>query len=257
MSEDNRQTMEVLNCSAEQPIDAFCATENALFTGACCNTLTRVTEGTNGLEEVAKCKLPGHAYSLSGNDEKMFALCHTGQVVQLKSEDLTKTGEWKCAYDATCMAWSSVSNQLWIGDKKGKVHVHDTETFAEVHLFEKHRADGKISCCAVSADGTKVATGDSLRNAYVHDAASRETAGHFAHHTAGLVCLSLSADGSHLASVGSDMSFGLADIATKKTTKVANPHAMKVPTHCAILHDGRIATSGYDCAVRVWRTSVE
>lgn len=125
------------------------------------------------------------------------------------------------------MAWSKVSNQLWIGDKKGKVHVHSAEDFSEVSLFEKHRADGKITTCTVSADGTKVATGDSLRNIYVHDAASREDIGHFPHHTAGIIDISFSADGSHLATIGTDMSFGLCDIANKATTKVKNPHGMK------------------------------
>jgi WD40 repeat protein len=112
------------------------------------------------------------------------------------------------------MAWSKVSNQLWIGDKKGKVHVHDATSFEEVHLFEKHRADGKISCCTVSADGTKIATGDSLRNIYVHDAASRADIGHYPHHTAGTVSLAFSADASHLSTIGSDMSFGLVNLTT-------------------------------------------
>ena len=83
MAEVNHPTVEIQNCSQEQAIDAFCVTDNSVYAGGCCKILTRLNPvgGSAGFEEAAKCTLPGHAYSLSGDDEKMFALVHTGQVV--------------------------------------------------------------------------------------------------------------------------------------------------------------------------------
>ena len=78
MSEDNQATIEVADTQCEQDIDALCATESSIFAGSACNQLVRIAPAGSQFEVAAKVKLPGHAYSLSGDDEKMFALCHTG-----------------------------------------------------------------------------------------------------------------------------------------------------------------------------------
>lgn len=116
---------------------------------------------------------------MSADDERLFALLHTGQLVMMHAETLEKKGEKKCSYDATHMVFSKANDQLWIGDKAGKVHVHKADgSFEEVFTFEKHTKN--ITAMAVSADGTKVATGDNYRYIYVHDAATHTETGKYA-----------------------------------------------------------------------------
>jgi len=139
------------------------------------------------------------------------------------------------------------------------VHVHDTETFAEVLKLEAQSAGGSqkpITCMAVSADGSKVASGDNHRYVYVHDAASREECGKFAHHSQGILSISLSSDGNMMSTVGNDMCFGLVDLQSGKHIKEKEGHGRKIIQMTTMLHDGRVATTGDDCAIRLWNLTV-
>lgn len=88
------------------------ATDNFVFIGGACKTVAKLSPvgGSKGFEQTVSAKLPGHAYSLAGDDEKLFALLHTNVMMQLDTDKLAKVNEWKCSYDATFMTWSKKSN---------------------------------------------------------------------------------------------------------------------------------------------------
>ena len=110
---------------------------------------------------------------------------------------------------------------------------------------------------AVSADGKKIASGDAYRYTYVFDAESHEEMGKFAFHPASLLNLAFSDDGDHLVTVATDMSFGYINLASGKHKQVKNPHGDKKCQKAMIMPDGKVATAGDDCCIRIWNLSDE
>jgi WD40 repeat protein len=125
------------------------------------------------------------------------------------------------------MAFSKSQQQVWIGDKKGVVHVHNAIDGAEVQKYEKHTKT--VSSICVSEDGTKAASGDMYRYFHVYDCASLEIIGEHGYHKGTLYSVSLSEDGSKLLSVAQDLTFGVLNVATGKSKQVKNPHLEKNP----------------------------
>ena len=143
----------------------------------------------------------------------------------------------------------SLSN-LWVGDKKGCVHVLKSDDFSEVGTFAKHTQ--AVTCMTVSKDGKKIASGDSYRYTYVCDAESMQDTGHYAFQPCAVMDLSFSDDGSHLSTVANDMTFALINLDTKQHKLVKNAHDDKRMKTCKVMPDGKVMTSGEDCAIRIW-----
>ena len=139
---------------------------------------------------------------------------------------------------------------MWVGDKKGVVHILKSDDFSEVGTFTKHTQ--AVTVMTVSKDGKKIASGDAYRYTYVCDAESMQDIGHYAFHPASVMDLSFCHEGTHLATVATDMSFGLIDLETKTHKQIKNPHGDKKPKTCVVMADGKVATSGEDCTIRIW-----
>ena len=154
------------------------------------------------------------------------------------------------------MVFSKATGELAVGDKKGVVHFHKCDDFAETAKFEGHN-DQSITCMAVTADGKTIASGDKYRYTHVLDAASHEGTSKYAFQPASVVSVAFSEDGSQLAIVATDMSFGVVNLADGKHKHVKNPHMDKKPQLCAFLPDGKLATAGDDCAIRIWDVKAE
>lgn len=103
-------------------------------------------------------------------------------------------------FDATNIAVSKVTGEIWVSDPKNSVFVYKLDgELKEVHKFDKHQA--KVTVLSVSADGKFVASGDDYRYIFVHDAESKAEVQMLAHHKSGLRHVELSADGSRVASM--------------------------------------------------------
>jgi WD40 repeat protein len=148
------------------------------------------------------------------------------------------------------MVYSCHTGHLWVADKKGCIHILKSDDFSEVGTFAKHTQ--AVNVMTVSKDGKQIASGDSYRYTYVCDAESMLDTAHYAFHPASILDLSFSDDGNHLATVATDMSFALIDLQAKTHKQVKNPHFDKKPRTCMVMPDGKVATSGEDCAIRIW-----
>lgn len=156
----------------------------------------------------------------------------------------------KLDFEPTCFALCAATQHLWVGDKKGPVHVLKADDFSEVHKFEKHTKN--VTCIVASGDGTKVATGDNHRYFYIHDAASFEMQATHCYHKDKIFDLSFSEDASKLAACAHDGSFSVVDVAANKTKSVKFPHGEKNPKLVAVLANGKVVTNAEDMTLRVW-----
>jgi hypothetical protein len=73
------------------------------------------------------------------------------------------------AFEATALSFNAATNELWVGDKKGILHILDASSFEEKALIEKKHNYG-ISIIKTSPDGQLVASGDVYRYIYVFNA---------------------------------------------------------------------------------------
>ena len=89
----------------------------------------------------------------------------------------------------------------------------------------------------------------------MHDAESKETTSNYAFQPASVLDVALTDDCSHLVTVATDMSFGYINLSTGKYKHVKNAHGDKKPMAAMFLPDGKVATYGEDCAIRIWQLS--
>ena len=66
------------------------------------------------------------------------------------------------AYDGVSLTLVKAAGEIWVGDKKGKVHVLALESLEETAEFAAHGTNG-VDVLVTSPDGTKVASGDHNR----------------------------------------------------------------------------------------------
>lgn len=108
------------------------------------------------------------------------------------------------------MTYSTVTKELWIGDKKGGIHVLNASDFSTVHKIEQHSKAITVITC--SLDGTQIASGDGYRYQYVWDAQTREQKGEYGFQKDKITSLNFNKDGTKLASTSTDLSFGVVDL---------------------------------------------
>lgn len=78
------------------------------------------------------------AKSLGAGDDALYVMRSNGEIDEVDPLELTVRRTQKHGIDATCMTYSHRSNQLWIGDKKGLLHVLSTADFKTLQTIEKH-----------------------------------------------------------------------------------------------------------------------
>ena len=105
-------------------------------------------------------------------------------------------------------------DEVWVGDKTGKIHVHCAKTFAEKQVIEKHSK--AVTCMAVSADHSKVASGDAYRYIQVWDANSKAEVASIGTHKDRILVVCFSHSGEQLLSTTFDMAYGVTDLSTKE-----------------------------------------
>lgn len=74
-------------------------------------------------KQFAKMSLEAGAKSISLNDELICVLTFKDDVVLLDAKDLSLKSTQKLKFEGTAIILSG--NELWIGDKTGKIHICD------------------------------------------------------------------------------------------------------------------------------------
>lgn len=185
------------------------------------------------------------------SDDAIYVLRSNNEIDELDAFELTVKRTHKLSGDATCIAYSSASKEIWVGDKKGELTVFSTADFSIVHSIKKHTK--AISVLTTSADGTHVASGDGYRYQYVWDAASREMKNEYGFLKDKILSMRFSNDGSKIVTTCTDRSFGVIDLTSGNTQVKRNPHEIKQVSSAVIGANGNIYTAGDDCCIRIWK----
>jgi len=79
------------------------------------------------------------------------------------------------------MSYSAVTNELWVGDKKGILHIIDGVELTQKSTIEK-KHNHAISVIKASQDGKFFASGDAYRYIYVFNSETKEEVGCYPYH---------------------------------------------------------------------------
>jgi WD40 repeat protein len=149
------------------------ANESSIYSAHSDGTLKRsVRIEPNTFSNVATVKLDSFLLSLvASKTNTLFGLNSKQQLLVLDSETLAeiKRVDLKSnigGNDPTFLAHSVLTNELWVGDKKGLIHILDSDSLEKTHTIEKKHNNG-ITTMTSSRDGNLIASGDSYRYIYV------------------------------------------------------------------------------------------
>lgn len=179
----------------------------------------------------------------------------------------------KHAFVITACAWSADGPTFASGDMRMSVwsavefedlSVWGTDTFKHVDSFGGHT--GCIRCCAVSPDGTLIATGGDDHKLIIRDAHTYEECTVLTGHTAAVHECAFSPDGKAVISASADSTIRVWDLDGKKATVVVPYRVDSASKSCAwaLSPDGtEIAaagqatwtTQGLKAGVDLWDTS--
>lgn len=186
-----------------------------------------------------------------GNEKHLYVLLNNNKLTQIDSESFTVSKQIELSdYEGLALTYVSSTHELWIGDKKGTIHILDASDLTQKSTIEK-KHNHSLSYLTTSKDGKLVASGDSYRYIYVFSAETQAEVGCFTYHTSKIVHLDFSKDCSLLLTAGLDLTVGVANLAdkTKKTLHRTNEKELT----CAVFdEENRLYTSGYDCSIRIW-----
>lgn len=186
-----------------------------------------------------------------GNDGLLFVLQNNNHIVVIDIATMTCTKDIEVKdYEATALSFASATNELWVGDKKGLIHILDPADFSQKGLIEKKHNHG-ITVMASSKDGKMIASGDGYRYIYVFNTETKNEVACFAYHTSKIIGLDFNQAGTHLLTAGLDLTVGVANLADKTKKVVHRPNEKELTA--AIFADGEVFfTAGYDCSIRLW-----
>ena len=150
----------------------------------------------------------------------------------------------KLKFEATAM--DICGNQIWIGDKKGTLHVFDAQV-TEVKAIEGQHSK---AVTVIASNGKVVASGDAYRYMHVWDAETYEELFKTGDHKDKILDIYLTE--SHMFSITHDNQFGVSSLEQRQFLRQHKmPHAEK-QVFSAVFVNGSILTMGYDCALRTW-----
>lgn len=197
-------------------------------------------------KELAKVTLPNRCISASASASEVFVLCVGNEVLVINATDLVVKKQKKMSWDATASAHSA--NHVWVGNKKGSVHVLDKATLDEVKV---HTDIHTKPVTFMASNQHWVSSGDAYRYIQTYNAETMEPHNKQGDHTDKITSLAFGVD--HLVSVTTNNAYGVTQVTDKKFLReVKVPHQEKLITLAAVMGDQTIKTAGYDCAIRSW-----
>lgn len=205
---------------------------------------------TTSFQYVASVKIDGAPVAMvAGSDKILYVLANNNQIhlFEIESFAPVRNQEFK---DFEALSMTQVNDEIWVGDKKGTIHILNSGDLSQKTTIEK-KHNHSVTVLKTSKDGKYVASGDSYRYIYVFNSESKEEAGCFTYHTARIISLDFNHDSTLLLTASLDLSAGVANL-TDKSKKVIHRCNEKELTSAVFDNEGRFYTSGYDCSIRVW-----
>jgi len=137
-----------------------------------------------------------------------------------------------------------------LGGPAKVVRLHATADGKATHAIRKHT--DWVTALEFSPDGKRLATGDRSGNLFLWETRGAREAGTLKGHADAITAVAWRPDGTLLASVSEDGSARLWDVKQAKQVKTWNAHAGGT-AWITWLPDGRLATTGRDKKVKLWK----
>lgn len=250
--EANLTVKELHDHKHTQKINLLATTEASVYSADIANMLCRNKVENGELVYAESADVGANVLGMGFDNEHAFALLQHGKMNVYARDTLELKHEVKLPIQATHITVSKHTGEVWLSEKL-KVFAYKFEggELVEVHQFDKHTQ--KVSVLSVSADGKFVASGDDYRYIYVHDAETKAQVQSLGYHKSGLKHVSFSADGSRVATMSQDLTFGVADVASKKDQVIVEPHGRKGVNGIIFSQDEqKVFTVGLDNCIREW-----
>jgi len=235
------QKMEVLSCN-----------EHSVYAGSNTGFVHKINaDAVTGTTQIEGAKI----LDIGQSNENLYVLSHRKEIHEVCANTMTVKRAVPIGYDGRCLTYVKSTDEVWVGDKKGFVHVLAAASLEQTSEFECFPVQISVDVLACSADGTKVVAGDHKRNVKIMDATSKEEQHSHGHHKNFVAGVCFTADGMGVASISDDHSLVVCDLGTKKFFQVPRIHADKRVNSITMTADRTIFTVGDDCQVREWPAS--
>lgn len=164
------------------------------------------------------------AYVCDRSPSHLYVLQNNNKVALISKETFTLDKEVEfTGFEATALVFCA--GKLWVGDKKGTIHVLDGTSLEQSAAIEKKHNHAVTS---MSATTDTVITGDAYRYVYLFNGESQAETGCFAHHTSKITSATINKSGDRLLIACLDNSFSVVNLATK--AKQVFPRCEKILT---------------------------
>lgn len=227
---------------------------DAVFTSSLDKILCKSTLKDGHFHQDKSTELNAMGISLSSvNGSDLFVLKSNTEVDQYDA-DLNVKGSWSSGVEkATCVCYNSSTNELWIGDKNGAIHVM-TIAGDKLELKEKKDAHVKaVTCIKSSHDGKKIMSANGERYIHLWNAETGAQEKSFTQHKDGVVDVSFSPDGTKGLAVSNDRTFSYFAIdESSNPNRIMEPHEAKLCRKGVVANNGQIFTLGDDDCIRIW-----
>lgn len=163
-----------------------------------------------------------------GREQSLYILFHDSTLLHLSSSTFTPISPLfslssSFASEPTSLAYSALTNELWVGDKAGTLQILGGDDLALVSSIAK-KHNHTISVVTSSSDGKLVASGDVYRYIQVFEADTKKVVGTYTYHASKIIHLAFSKDGTGLVSAGMDLKIGIVKLADKSKKFIERAH---------------------------------
>lgn len=104
----------------------------------------------------------------TGSNKVLYVLQNNNQIAVIETEGFTVVQNFELKeYEGTALTYSESTNELWVGDKKGVIHVLDASDLSTQKSIIEKKHNHAVSYMTTSKDGKLIASGDAYRYMYV------------------------------------------------------------------------------------------
>lgn len=186
--------------------------EHSVYIGADDGTLHKI----NGNEVTATHVIEGSCVrDMSLDSDSIWVVTPRNTVHEIDANTLTERRKIDIPYDGFSITLVKNAAEVWVGDKKGKIHAYSLESLEQTAEFEAH--PHSVDVLTTSPDGNRVASGDHNRQIKVWNATSKEELLQHGIHKNAVLGIKFTTDSSSIASVASDNTIVVYNIESRKS----------------------------------------
>ena len=165
------------------------------------------------------------AKDVSLDNDTIWVVTPRNTVHEIDANSLTEKRKIDIPYDGCSITAVKNAAEVWVGDKKGKIHVYSLESLEQTSEFQAH--PHPVDVLTISPDGNRVASGDHNRQIKVWNATTKEELLQHGLHKNAVLAIQFTADSSAIASAASDNSIVVYNIENKKSSQISMAHGPK------------------------------